>query len=50
MYARTDETILPDAVYQMSGNKITVRTLNLDCSFAEIAKQLDDIVNEHFLN
>ena len=48
LYARTDETILPDAVYQMSGNKITVRTLNLDCSFAEIAKQLDDIVDAHF--
>jgi 5-methylcytosine-specific restriction enzyme subunit McrC len=50
LYAKTDETILPDAVYQMSGNKISVRTLNLDCSFSEIAKQLDDIVNEHFLN
>ena len=49
LYAKTDETILPDAVYQMSGNKISVRTLNLDCSFSEIAKQLDDIVNEHFL-
>lgn len=50
LYAKTDETILPDAVYQMSGNKISVRTLDLDCSFSEIAKQLDDIVNEHFLN
>ena len=50
LYAKTDETILPNAVYQMSGNKISVRTLNLDCSFSEIAKQLDDIVNEHFLN
>lgn len=48
LYARTDEVILPDAVYQMSGNKISVRTLNLDCSFAEIAKQLDDIAEEHF--
>ena len=48
LYAKTDEVILPDAVYQMSGNKISVRTLNLDCGFSEIAKQLDDIVDEHF--
>ena len=48
LYAKTDEVILPDTVYQMSGNKISVRTLNLDCGFSEIAKQLDDIVDEHF--
>ena len=32
----------------MSGNLISVRTLNLDCEFAEIAAQLDEIVNLYF--
>ena len=32
----------------MSGNKITVRTLDLDCDFLEIKAQLDAIVKEHF--
>lgn len=48
LYARTDETVLPNSAYQMSGNKISVRTVDLNCPFAEIAKQLDDIVDEHF--
>ncbi len=48
LYAKTDEEIYPNNVYQMSGNQISVRTLNLDLSFAEIAKQLDEIVEIHF--
>ena len=32
----------------MSGNKISVRTLDLNMEFSEIAKQLDDIAAEHF--
>ena len=48
LYAQTDETVLPNQVYRMSGNKISVRTLDLNRSFAEIATQLDDIVSEHF--
>ena len=48
LYAATDEEIQPDNVYQMSGNKISVRTLNLDCDFNEIRKQLDEIAFEHF--
>ena len=32
----------------MSGNKISVRTLGLNCPFKEIAAQLDGIVEEHF--
>lgn len=48
LYAATDEAIQPDNVYQMSGNKISVRTLNLDCDFTEIRKQLDGIAFEHF--
>lgn len=34
----------PDGKYQMSGNKISVRTLDLYQSFAEIRKELDGIV------
>ncbi len=49
LYARTDETIQPDNVYQMSGNKISVKTLDLNQDFSEIAAQLNAIVDEHFL-
>lgn len=48
LYARTDEAIQPDNVYQMSGNKISVKTLDLNCEFREIAKHLNDIVSVHF--
>lgn len=43
LYAQTIEEIQPDATYSMSGNKISVKTLNLNVEFKEIAKQLDDI-------
>ncbi len=33
---KTDEIILPQNSYQISGNKIMVDTLNLDCDFIEI--------------
>ena len=48
LYARTDEVILPNNTYRMSGNRISVRTLNLDCNFEEIAAQLDAIASEYF--
>ena len=48
LYAQTDELVQPSNVYHMGGNKISVRTLNLNCSFNEIASQLDGIVAEHF--
>ena len=48
LYAATDETIQPDHSYQMSGNKISVRTLDLNRDFSEIAAQLNVIVDEHF--
>ncbi len=48
LYAQTDESIQPNHVYHMSGNKISVRTLNLNCSFKEITDQLDEIAKEHF--
>lgn len=43
LYARTDETIQPDNTYWMSGNKISVNTLDLNCDFSEITKQLNNI-------
>ena len=48
LYAATDEAIQPDNRYQMSGNKISVRTLDLNQEFSEIASQLNAIVDEHF--
>ena len=48
LYAKTDEQMQPNHVYHMSGNKISVKTLDLNCDFPLIAKQLDSIVAEHF--
>ena len=48
LYAKTDEEIYPNNEYKMSGNKITVRTLNLNCEFENIAAQLDEIAQKHF--
>lgn len=43
LYAKTDDEIQPDQTYQMDGNQIAVKTLNLNCTFQEIAAQLDKI-------
>lgn len=48
LYAKTDEEIYPDNEYQMSGNKITVRTLDLNCDFNEIAYHLNKIAESFF--
>lgn len=48
LYAKTDEQVQPDHIYHMSGNKISVRTLDLNQGFSEIARQLDGIAQEHF--
>ncbi len=48
LYAKTEEEIQPNNVYQMHGNQITVRTLDLNLPFAEIAGQLDEIAESHF--
>ena len=48
LYAKTEEEIQPDNVYQMHGNQITVRTLDLNLPFTEIAEQLNSIVELHF--
>ena len=43
LYAGTDEEILPDNTYKMSGNTIGVGTLDLNQDFRLIKEQLDDI-------
>ena len=48
LYAKTDEQIQPDGDYQMSGNRISVKTLDLNREFSEIAEQLNGIVHECF--
>lgn len=45
LYARTDDFLQPDNDYQISGNQISVKTLDLNCDFAVIAAQLDSIAD-----
>lgn len=45
LYAQTDEAVQPNQTYLMSGNKISVRTLDLNCDFSEIAMQLNAIAD-----
>ena len=47
LYAGTDEEKQPDHTYLMSGNKISVKTLDLNCDFSEVAAQLNKIAEEH---
>ena len=47
LYARTDEEVYPENEYHMSGNRIEVRTLNLDRDFSYIKKQLDEIARKY---
>lgn len=48
LYAKTDEAITPDCDFQMSGNKISVKTLDLNADFLEISRQLDKFVIDFF--
>ncbi len=41
LYAKTDEEITPDNCYHMDGNRISVKTLDLDKDFAGIRVQLE---------
>lgn len=38
LYARTNEEIQPDQTYQMYGNQISVKTLDLNKPFNELSK------------
>lgn len=48
LYAKTDEDITPDCSFVMGGNRISVKTLDLNKEFSLIAAQLDRIAEEHF--
>lgn len=48
LYAKTNEAVTPDAEYPMGGNKISVKTLDLNVNFNLLAKQLDKFVEIHF--
>ncbi len=48
LYAKPDEAITPDCDFRMSGNKISVKTLDLNIAFADIAAQLDQIALTYF--
>lgn len=48
LYAKTEERIQPDHTYMMSGNKISVKTLDLNQDFEKISAQLDSIVDINF--
>ena len=44
LYAKTDEDVIPDNEYMMSGNRISVKTLDLNADFAIIEDQLGKLV------
>lgn len=48
LYAQTDEDVIPNNTYQMSGNQISVRALDLNQDFSGIAEDLDSIVKDNF--
>lgn len=45
LYAQTDEAIQPDNTYRMSGNRIDVKTLDLNCDFSTITAQLNVVAD-----
>ena len=48
LYAKTDSDIVPSADFSTGGNRISVKTLNLDANFDEIKQQLDKIADDYF--
>lgn len=48
LYAQTDEDIVPNGTYRMSGIQIAVRALDLNKNFSKISEELDDIVQSYF--
>lgn len=43
LYAKTDQAIIPNSSYMMSGNKIGLESLDLNKDFASIKNRLDEI-------
>ena len=48
LYAKTREAVVSDCSYVMGGNRISVKSLDLNQKFDLIAARLDQIVEEHF--
>lgn len=48
LYAKTDEDITPDVMFNMGGNQIGAKTLDLNKEFSLIAAQLDKIAEDYF--
>jgi 5-methylcytosine-specific restriction enzyme subunit McrC len=46
LYAKTDDLIIPPLTFDMGGNRVSIKTLNLDRDFMEIQDQLNTIVKE----
>ncbi|MGN1032533.1 MAG: hypothetical protein ACI4PU_03660, partial [Intestinibacter sp.] len=45
LYAKTDESVIPNGEYMMSGNKIMVKTLDLNVEFKFLAESLNKIAD-----
>jgi len=51
MYAKSNDLMQPcNLSYSMHGNKIMVKTLDLNLEFAMIKEQLDDVVKNYFVD
>jgi 5-methylcytosine-specific restriction enzyme subunit McrC len=48
LYAKTNDEVSPDVHYMMSGNEISVCSIDLNKDFNNISGKLIDIVNKHF--
>jgi len=48
LYAKTEEAITPDFLFNMGGNRIGAKTLDLNMEFSKIAAQLDAIAENYF--
>jgi len=46
LYAKTDDYIIPSMKYELSGNQISVKALDLGKDFSNIKRQLNLIINE----
>ena len=48
LYAKTSESIQPNSTYLIAGNQISVKTLDLNQPFSQIASALNRIADEYF--
>ena len=48
LYAKTNEDIVPDEKFVMGGNKMQVKTLDLNQNFENISRQLDGVIFDYW--